>query len=453
MSVPLREAREPLVVFGNGHGDHLLNLPALRALAWGFGGRMTLVCFPGARRDFFSDLPARRVVELPFRRRPRDAMQRELPPWDALIWLNPWTSKWLDFLLEQTPAGRSIGLFRRFGHSVPRNYGKHSADLAFDIVQEVFPRACFDHYDQPPTLPPKATTWADKVRGRIPADRRLLVVHADTGEEKRWSPERFRAALESFLAPRPDFVVVIVGLHDTGLEGGPFADRIISALGSPVPHSMALVGRADLFLGIDSCFLHAADFFRVPAVGLFGPTEVHEFGFRLDGIHQHVDGRGSMHKISVDAVIEALAAVEERVLTRTIDPAMSRRDPDPSLSSSEIHRRHVYSSVEGSSRLFWDIERLWKQARGEPVLDLCLEAIDLDQTVWFEPGEKPTVRKVADHLRRVLATNPDHPVILRPNGELMDGWHRLVKAWIEGRESIPGIRLPKDPLPDFIEEI
>jgi hypothetical protein len=35
----------------------------------------------------------------------------------------------------------------------------------------------------------------------------------------------------------------------------------------------------------------------------------------------------------------------------------------------------------------------------------------------------------------------------------MDGWHRLVKAWVDGRQSVPGIRLPRDPVPDLVEEL
>jgi hypothetical protein len=451
MSVPLREARSPLVAFGNGYGDHLINLPALRALAWGFGGRMRLLCHPGARRNFFADLPVRSTHEYLFRSHTTAIDELELPEWDALIWLNPWTSPMLDEMLERTPPGRSVGLFSRFAHAVPRDFSKNSGDLAFDVAQVVFPEARFEHYDQPPLLPRRACKWAHDIRRRLPAGRRLLVVHADTGEEKRWPVERFRAVLDAVLTRRPEILVMVVGMEDLGLEHGSHADRILLALGLPMAHAVALVSQADLFLGIDSCFLHAADSFRVPGVGLFGVTNPREFGFRLGGISRHVEANG-MEAISVPSVLEALAEVEQEAAARCPVPRAPEARNHPEIVR-DLRRQHIYTRLEHGRRFTWRISRLWREAEGLPVLDLALDAFDFDQTVWFEPGESPTVRKVAHHLQRVLETNAEYPVILSPNGEVMDGWHRLAKAWMEGRETVPGVRLLRDPVPDLVEDL
>jgi hypothetical protein len=51
------------VFFSNGHGDRILNLPALRALAVIFAPRLTLICNEGSGSLFFSDLPLGSVVE------------------------------------------------------------------------------------------------------------------------------------------------------------------------------------------------------------------------------------------------------------------------------------------------------------------------------------------------------------------------------------------------------
>ncbi|WP_025736064.1 glycosyltransferase family 9 protein [Mycobacterium genavense] len=72
---------------------------------------------------------------------------------------------------------------------------------------------------------------------------------------------------------------------------------------------MSMVANADLFLGIDSCMLHAADLARVPGVGLFGPTRSATWGFRF-GPHRHIDQR-KMADISVDAVLDALEAIAD----------------------------------------------------------------------------------------------------------------------------------------------
>jgi hypothetical protein len=50
--------------------------------------------------------------------------------------------------------------------------------------------------------------------------------------------------------------------------------------------------------------LHAADLFRVPGIGLFGPSDPQEFGFRFTrGLH--LRGRGTMERIAVSDVILA----------------------------------------------------------------------------------------------------------------------------------------------------
>jgi ADP-heptose:LPS heptosyltransferase len=65
------------------------------------------------------------------------------------------------------------------------------------------------------------------------------------------------------------------------------------------------VAESDFFIGVDSCMLHVADIARVPGVGLFGPTNVKEFGFYI-GPHIMIQGDGSMDKIPVEMVIKAL---------------------------------------------------------------------------------------------------------------------------------------------------
>jgi len=51
--------------------------------------------------------------------------------------------------------------------------------------------------------------------------------------------------------------------------------------------------------------LHVADMARVPGVGLFGPTNAKEFGFYI-GPHIMIQADGSMEKIEVGMVVEAL---------------------------------------------------------------------------------------------------------------------------------------------------
>lgn len=44
--------------------------------------------------------------------------------------------------------------------------------------------------------------------------------------------------------------------------------------------------------------------------------------------------------------------------------------------------------------------------------------------------------------------DPRHPVVIDPDERLMDGMHRVVRALLEGRTHVPGVRLTVLPPPD-----
>ena len=109
-----------------------------------------------------------------------------------------------------------------------------------------------------------------------------------------------------FLLRHKRYLAIVVGLRHAGL--GPVAERVVFAYGNCLDVSMSLVSEADLFVGVDSCMLHVADFYRVPGVGLFGPTRASEFGFLLMCCI-HVQAEYSMDEIEVGEVLLAAERV------------------------------------------------------------------------------------------------------------------------------------------------
>ena len=75
---------------------------------------------------------------------------------------------------------------------------------------------------------------------------------------------------------------------------------------------------------------------------------------------------------------------------------------------------------------------------------------EFDQDCWFD-GQAPTCREVAEHARRIQQADLSHPVILAADGRLIDGGHRIAKAWLEGRQVIDAVRFEVDPEPDWVE--
>jgi poly(3-hydroxybutyrate) depolymerase len=59
------------------------------------------------------------------------------------------------------------------------------------------------------------------------------------------------------------------------------------------------------------------------------------------------------------------------------------------------------------------------------------------------PGSSTKARLIAE-------TDLRYPIILGADGRVMDGMHRVAKAYLEGREVIDAVQLEVDPAPDFV---
>lgn len=112
----------------------------------------------------------------------------------------------------------------------------------------------------------------------------------------------------------------------------------------------------------------------------------------------------------------------------------------------EIHSRPV-----PGGRAFYLTERLWKLTAGLPIEPVPIDTIkEFDENCWF--GDEPvTCRMVAQHAARIQKADLTYPVILSSDGRLMDGGHRISKAWINGLTTINTVRFEVDPEPDYYE--
>ena len=111
---------------------------------------------------------------------------------------------------------------------------------------------------------------------------------------------------------------------------------------------------------------------------------------------------------------------------------------------------HIRASARGL--LAWDVDRLVGLTSEQEPVDVPLELIrELDEPFWFAgDGDTPTCRRVAEHTRLINETDLGHPIILDPDGRVMDGMHRVCKALIQGVGTIKAVRLPAMPEPDFV---
>ena len=71
----------------------------------------------------------------------------------------------------------------------------------------------------------------------------------------------------------------------------------------------------------------------------------------------------------------------------------------------------------------------------------------LDEVRWFsERMQKlPTCRAVAEHAREIYEADFRFPIILSPTGVVLDGMHRICKAFLLGKDEIEAVQLPTMP--------
>lgn len=101
----------------------------------------------------------------------------------------------------------------------------------------------------------------------------------------------------------------------------------------------------------------------------------------------------------------------------------------------------------------WDVSRLIALSEGLPVFDLSLDSIaEIDELWWFQTEtDRPTPRAIAGHLRLMMEADAAYPIILCPQGRLMDGMHRVLKSLASGASSINAVQLPDMPEPDHTD--
>ena len=99
----------------------------------------------------------------------------------------------------------------------------------------------------------------------------------------------------------------------------------------------------------------------------------------------------------------------------------------------------------------WDVDRLIELSSALPVREVALDSIDeIDSVYWFDDQiDRPTVRRVVEHLRLIEDVDLSHPIILGVDGRVMDGMHRIAKALLEGRSTISAVRFEAHPDPDY----
>lgn len=112
----------------------------------------------------------------------------------------------------------------------------------------------------------------------------------------------------------------------------------------------------------------------------------------------------------------------------------------------QYHFKHIDTGV-----LIWDVDELVALSAMLPVVEVELSEIrELDENYWYQGEDSiPTCRSVCEHLRLINETDLDHPIILNADGSVMDGMHRVCKAFLLGAEKIKARKFIRMPEPKY----
>jgi len=105
---------------------------------------------------------------------------------------------------------------------------------------------------------------------------------------------------------------------------------------------------------------------------------------------------------------------------------------------------HENEFDDGNAR--WSTLKLIQHSKKFPFFDMPLAGINLSGGAW---GETMSFDDFIHHCNRVENTDLKHPIILDDQGIICDGWHRVCKAILEGRNTIKATRLNSMPKPDM----
>lgn len=116
-----------------------------------------------------------------------------------------------------------------------------------------------------------------------------------------------------------------------------------------------------------------------------------------------------------------------------------------------VRVRKQYHFWPGESGLdAWDVDRLVALSGSCEVEEIDLSSVwEVDTVYWFDERDKPTVRDVIEHVRLIQEVDLAHPIIVGPDGRVMDGMHRVARALLEGAMTIRAVRFDVIPDPDF----
>lgn len=114
-------------------------------------------------------------------------------------------------------------------------------------------------------------------------------------------------------------------------------------------------------------------------------------------------------------------------------------------------RQQYHFRESDKGLLAWDVLKLIKMTNDLEVIEVPLSEIrELKEVYWFGLGAPPIMEDIVEHAKLIFEADISYPIILCPEGRVMDGMHRVCKASIDGHKFISAVRLTVLHKPDYV---
>lgn len=119
--------------------------------------------------------------------------------------------------------------------------------------------------------------------------------------------------------------------------------------------------------------------------------------------------------------------------TPTVEyPVVEFRNPDP--------LQDYFCDGHGN---YYSVAKLVDDTKHLKPFDMPIAGLCLSDRIW----DGNNIFALAFHCKRVMEADLTKPIILSWDGDIADGRHRIIKALIEGRTTIPAVRMHWQPTP------
>lgn len=119
-----------------------------------------------------------------------------------------------------------------------------------------------------------------------------------------------------------------------------------------------------------------------------------------------------------------------------------------SYPSVKIDGCFVADNTYTEGNKVWIVTNLIERAKELEPFDLPLAAIYSGSEVWTPVG---SAYGIAHHVRRAMDVKTEYPIIMCQQGFIMDGWHRVLRALIDGKTAIKAVRFATTPQHDYVK--